>query len=389
MKLLVVASTMDLKYRLGCTPAWWQLLKSIHETGNEVILTTYLGEATESPWWKTYPNPCKRESIIFNSYLERKKKAGAFPTQRNLLSPVFDRVIKHYVRPKWRNHLLAILAREDGIGAVIFLNVPINHINGIPSAIKTKARIPAIYYDGDMPIILPKYADRSAYKFKYYDNADLSEYDAFLSNSEGVKADLEVAGAKNVGTLHYAIDPELCQPIAIEKDIDISFFGYGSEFREEWIHKMITIPSRSMPNVNFAVAGTGLKVDLGNAKAIGDVSYSGWRQLCCRSKINLNITRWSHATVYASSTMRPFELAAFGSCIVSQPYQGIENWFDVGRELFVVQDEEDAMATYQRLLANKEERETAGKLARHRVLKEHTYKHRSSQLIEIIQTLRK
>jgi len=37
MKILVICSTLDLKYKLGCTPSWWQLLKALHETGNEVI----------------------------------------------------------------------------------------------------------------------------------------------------------------------------------------------------------------------------------------------------------------------------------------------------------------------------------------------------------------
>ncbi|GAG91460.1 unnamed protein product, partial [marine sediment metagenome] len=79
MKILVIASTLDLKYRLGCTPSWWQLLKALHETGNEVIVIPYLGRPVKSLWWRTYKNPCAGESIIFNSYLDRKKKKGKLP----------------------------------------------------------------------------------------------------------------------------------------------------------------------------------------------------------------------------------------------------------------------------------------------------------------------
>ena len=121
---------------------------------------------------------------------------------------------------------------------------------------------------------------------------------------------------------------------------------------------------------------------------IGDLSYSQWRQFCCRSKINLNITRWSHTNIYASSTSRPFELAAFGSCIVSQPYNGIEEWFDIGKDLFVINSADQAIETYRRLLANKEEREKASSNARARVLKEHTFKHRAADLINVIQSLK-
>ena len=388
MKLLVVASTIDLKYRLGCTPAWWQLLKALHETGNEVILTPYLGDPIESLWWRTYKNPCSWESKLFNSYLERKKTSGVLPAKRNLLSPAFEFIITRYIRPRWKKHVLDIVKSEEGIDAVIFMSVPLNHLCGIPSAVKNDTGIPLLYYDGDMPIILPKYAADSAYKFNYYENADLAEYDAFLSNSNGVTTDLVAMGARNVQTLHYAIDPELCSPLEIEKDIDISFFGYGSEFREEWMKKLIADPSREMTDARFVVAGAGFRIDLGKAEMIGDLSYSEWRQFCSRSKINLNITRWSHASIHESSTMRPFELAAFRSCIVSQPYDGIEAWFDVGKEIYVVHSGDEAIDTYTRLLNNKAERENTARLARDRVLKNHTYRHRAAQLLEIIAGLR-
>jgi spore maturation protein CgeB len=134
------------------------------------------------------------------------------------------------------------------------------------------------------------------------------------------------------------------------------------------------------------VAGGNFGIDLGRAKMIGDLSYSQWRQFSCRSKINLNITRWSHTSIFASSTSRPFELAAFGCCIVSQPYNGIEQWFDIGREMYVVNSAEEAIETYRRLLADKDERERAGRAARARILKEHTFNHRAAQLIDIERT---
>jgi spore maturation protein CgeB len=231
---------------------------------------------------------------------------------------------------------------------------------------------------------LPKYTVGRGFKFNYYEGANLSEYDVFFTNSKGCIADLEEMGAKNVHPLYYGIDPDLVAPIKMEKDIDVFFFGYGSDFREEWMEKLITIPSQKMPQVNFVVAGGGFRIDLGNAKMIGDLSYSEWRQFCCRSKINLNITRWSHTNVYASSTSRPFELAAFGSCIVSQPYNGIEEWFEIGKEMIVVHSAEEAIETYKHLLNDTEKRGTMGKKARERVLKDHTFKHRAAEFMRII-----
>src|ERR687886_1337360 len=64
-KILAVASAVDLDFRYGCTPAWWQLWKGLYEAGCDLIVTPYRGRPVESPWWRTEPNPCYREAETF------------------------------------------------------------------------------------------------------------------------------------------------------------------------------------------------------------------------------------------------------------------------------------------------------------------------------------
>ena len=64
-KIVAVASASDLDFRYGCTPAWWQLWKGMHEVGVDLIVTPYRGKAIESPWWRTAPNPLYREAETF------------------------------------------------------------------------------------------------------------------------------------------------------------------------------------------------------------------------------------------------------------------------------------------------------------------------------------
>lgn len=388
MKILVACSTLDLQYKLGCTPSWWQLLKALHETGNEIIAIPFLGDPVESLWWRCYPNPCSVESRLFNRYLDWKKTLGMNAScqksgPKNNLSFLNSFSEKH-IRSKWEKFLISILDTECTIDALLFMNVPLNYIRGIPEKIKTGYGIPVAFYEGDMPTILPKYAPDRGFKFNYYRDADLSVFDAFFTNSKGVIPDLEEMGARNVHPLYYAADPELFRPVIVKKHIDVSFFGYGSEFREEWMNNMITGPSRSLPDVNFSVGGNGFCIDLGNARMVGDLSFSKYRHFTCGSKICLNITRWSHTSVYASATARPFELAAFGACIVSQPYSGIEEWFDVGREIIVVNNKKEVVSVYQDLLGSDDEREKVGERARQRILKDHTYRHRAYELIRAL-----
>ena len=369
---------------MGCTPSWWQLFKAMHEIGHEVIAVPYLGDPVESLWWRTYPNPCATESKIYNTYLEWKKCRGKLPKHNEKTNTLLNRFAEIYVRGKWEKHLNHIIEKEKNIDAVLFVNIPINHIKEIPTNIRRKYGIPVAYLDGDMPTILPQYAVDRGFKFNYYVGADLSEFDAFFTNSKGVIPDLIRLGAKNVHPLYYAIDPELFSPVNVDKTIDVSFFGYGNEYREEWMTKMITIPSKELNGANFTVAGKGFTIDLGNANLIGDLSYSAFREFCCKSKICLNITRWSHTSVYASATARIFELAGYGACIVSQPYNGIEEWFEPGKEVIVVNSEEEAVDTYKRLLGDEKERESIASRARERVLREHTFRERARQVVRVI-----
>jgi spore maturation protein CgeB len=146
---------------------------------------------------------------------------------------------------------------------------------------------------------------------------------------------------------------------------------------------MVGEPSRTLPDVDFALGGRDFKGDVGNAREVGDIPFNVFARAISQARINLCITRRSHATVYASSSCRPFELAAAGAAIVSNPYDGIERWFEPGSELLVVDDAEQAAAAYRMLLDDPAQAEELGRRARERVLDEHTYRHRARQLLEL------
>jgi spore maturation protein CgeB len=88
--------------------------------------------------------------------------------------------------------------------------------------------------------------------------------------------------------------------------------------------------------------------------------------------------------VPGSSTCRPFELAAAGAAIVSNPHAGIERWFEPGSELIVVEDADQALAAYQELLGDPAQAEAMGARARERALDEHTYAHRARRVLDLL-----
>jgi len=132
------------------------------------------------------------------------------------------------------------------------------------------------------------------------------------------------------------------------------------------------------------LGGRDFRGDTGLAREIGDVPFNVFGRVISEARVSLNITRGAHATVPASSTARPFELAMAGAAIVTNPYEGIEHWFEPGRELLVVSRADEAVDAYRELLDDPGRAEELGRAARERALDEHTYVHRARRLLELV-----
>ena len=387
-KILAVTSAASLEFRYGCTPAWWQIWKGLYEAGADVIVTPYRGPAVQAPWWRTEPNPCEREgeSYAFARDLFARvrgdthlRRAEEHP-EDTLADKATREVITRWITPRWKRHLERILEREGDVDAVVVFTVPMSHLTGIPSELSSRFGVPFVYYDGDVPMSLPEFGGMDT-GFNIYHGADLGEYDLIVSNSEGGLPRLLEMGARRAEAVFWGADPEFFRPMEIEKRHDLFFYGYGDKFRREWMEAMIGEPSRRMPDVDFALGGGDYQGDTGLGRLIGDVPFNVFAEAICASRINLNITRRSHATVPYSSTCRPFELAACGAAMVSNPHAGIERWFEPGEQVVVVEDADQAIAAYRDLLDDPAQAEAMGESARQRVLDEHTYAQRAHQLL--------
>src|ERR687897_2902348 len=390
-KILAVASAIDLDFRYGCTPAWWQLWKGLYEVGVDLIVTPYRGRPVESPWWRTAPNPTWVEGESFAAVRgglarvkgDRYLRRAEHSPQESVFDKATRETIWRWVTPRWKRHLTKVLEREKDVDAVIVFTVPIAHFRGIPTFLRERFGVPVVFYDGDVPMSLPEFGGMDT-GFNYYHGADPSEYDLLISNSEGALDSLRELGARRAEAVFWAADPELFQPAAVEKEYDVFFYGYGDKFRREWMQALIGEPSRLDPDIDFALGGRDFRGDIGNARVIGDVPFNVFSQAISRGRVNLNITRRSHATVFASSTCRPFELAAAGAAIVSNPQEGLERWFDPGSELRVVSSADEAIGAYRELLDDPGAAEAMGRRARERVLDEHTYAHRARQILDLV-----
>src|SRR5215467_6348710 len=249
-KLLCVASAVDLDFRYGCTPAWWQLWQALHAEGADLVVAPYRGRPIETPWWRTAPNPAFLEGESYarvrdavarvkgDSYLRRAEDS---PGDRMTRSAIW-----RVVTPRWRRHLERLVERERPDAVVVF-TVPMAHFRGIPSALRAAFGIPVVYYDGDVPMSLPQFGGMDT-GFNYYHGAEPDEYDLVVSNSEGGLDALLELGARRAEAVFWAADPEFFAPQPVEKECDVFFYGHSDKFRREWIEAMIAAPSHALPD---------------------------------------------------------------------------------------------------------------------------------------------
>ena len=360
----------------SATPYIRQLLKGLNEQGLDILVIPYAGKPSSSQWWSCYQNPNYGKSEFLEKILKFTQHKNG---KKNL--PAIPSIARFFAKPKIEKLIKKIISEQNDIMGILIIALPLNQITGLASSIKKFFPKPILYYDVDLPTSLPEHG---GFTFNYYSGANLSEYDSFLITSEGSGKRIKELGATSVECVHFGVDTQICSPVDVQKDIDIFFFGHGGTSRKKYVSMMISEPSKTLP-YNFVIGGRDYNFDLGKAdKMMSEITYPKWKELSCRSKINLNVVHNLHAETYATSTVRPFELASMGCCVVSSPYSGLENWFDLKKEMLMATTSKECIEIYENLMEDEELRLRIGTAAKLRVQKEHTVQHRAKQILEII-----
>ena len=389
-KILAVASAIDLDFRYGCTPAWWQLWKGLYEVGVDLIVTPYRGRAGRvavvahraEPRLPTRarasPARAAHSARLKGDRYLRREESDPGDTDR-----LVREVVWRWVTPRWQRHIERILEREGDVDAVLVFTVPMSHLRGIPTALRERFGVPVVFYDGDVPMSLPEFGGMDT-GFNYYYGADPGEYDLVVSNSEGGLERLRELGARRAEALFWAADPELFKPLPVEKEHDVFFYGYGDKFRREWMRELVGEPSRRLPDVDFALGGEDFQGDVGQ------------RTLARRDPVQRVQPR---DLVVTRRPQRHAPRARDGAGVVDRSSVRAR---DGGRgdRLEPARRDRDvvrarpraarrrgrrrATAAYRELLGDPGAAEELGARARERALDEHTYAHRARRLLELI-----
>jgi spore maturation protein CgeB len=242
------------------------------------------------------------------------------------------------------------------------------------------ARGPVAFYDIDTPVTLAKLGVGD---FEYLEPSLIGRYDAYFSFSGGPALEMleREYGSPMARPLYCSFDPELYFPEDVEAEYDLGYMGTYSVDRQPPLEELLLEPARRWPEGRFAVAGPQYPEGIvwpANVRRIEHLPPSEHRGFYNRQRFTLNVTREDMIRAGYSPSVRLFEAAACGVPIVSDWWEGLDSFFEIGSEILVARDAAQTLGFLQEI--TEEERKAIGVAGRERVLRAHTAAHRAQEL---------
>ncbi|MGE0527382.1 MAG: glycosyltransferase, partial [Bdellovibrionales bacterium] len=197
-----------------------------------------------------------------------------------------------------------------------------------------------VFYDLDTPVTLSLLARGQA--VPYLPAGGLAGFDLVLSYSGGetlkrVRRDL---GARRVVALYGSVDPESHFPVPIcpHYRADLSYIGTYAQDRQDRLEKLFLAPAARLKSRRFTLAGSLYPPDFPWAENIFYFQHLPPAEHAAfygSSRLTLNITREAMAHNGYCPSGRLFEAAACGAPILSDYWEGLDLFFEPGREILV------------------------------------------------------
>jgi spore maturation protein CgeB len=244
-----------------------------------------------------------------------------------------------------------------------------------------------VFYDLDTPVTLARLAAGGT--VPYIGPRGLIDFDLVFSFTGGpALGELRTRlGARCVAPLYGHVDPRAYQRAAARPHYraDLSYLGTFSWDRQAAVESLFIRPARDRADLRFVLGGAQYPDDFPWSPNIYFVQHlppSEHPSFFSSSRLTLNVTRASMAKMGWCPSGRFFEAAACGTAILSDSWNGLEEFFTPGEQVIVAQSQADAMDALDLTDA---ELGRIGKAARERVLAEHTCERRATELVRAIE----
>jgi spore maturation protein CgeB len=239
-----------------------------------------------------------------------------------------------------------------------------------------------VFYDLDTPVTLTRLAAGS--QISYIGPSGLTPFDLVLSYTGGaaLTALCQRLGAARVAPLYGSVDPDRYRPAAVPERARaaLSYLGTYADDRQDALEALFIEPARRLPEAHFIIGGAQYPNDFPWAENILFFRHMPSHQhphFYASARLTLNVTRRAMAAYGWCPSGRLFEAGACATPIISDWWDGLEQFFRPDREILTARTTGDVLAALDRSDADLA---AIGVAARERTLARHTAGHRAAEL---------
>ncbi|MEX2670978.1 MAG: glycosyltransferase [Phycisphaeraceae bacterium] len=244
------------------------------------------------------------------------------------------------------------------------------------------------FYDIDTPVTLAAMEKNSC---DYLDAELLRRFSIYLSFTGGptVHHLRQRWGAAMAKAFYCCVDVDAYPPAVVPSQWDLGYMGTYSDDRQPKLEKLLIEPARKWPEGRFVVAGPQYpeKVDWPDSvERVDHLAPPDHPEFYHEQRFTLNLTRSDMVRAGYSPSVRLFEAAACGTPIISDWWEGLDQFFEPDTEILIADDTDDVLR-YLRRFSEDDRRQMAHR-ARQRVLREHSSDVRAVELEGLVEQLR-
>jgi spore maturation protein CgeB len=218
---------------------------------------------------------------------------------------------------------------------------------------------------------------------EYLTPALVPRFDLYLSFTGGRL--LQELGATRPRPFWCVVDAERYRPVPSERRWELGYLGTYSDDRQPKVEELLLEPARRLPGRRFAVAGPMYPEGIRwpeNVERLENVPPGDHPSFYAAQRFTLNVTRADMVAAGWSPSVRLFEAAACAVPVLSDWWEGLDSFFEPGREILIACDGDEVERVLREL--PEDERRAIGERARSRALHEHTAARRAAELEALV-----
>jgi spore maturation protein CgeB len=348
VKLVVFGLTLSSSWGNGHATTYRALLRAFSGRGHEVTFYEW-----DAPW---YGGP-----------------------HRDLPEPDFARLVLYDAWEGVRSRALAEAGAADAAIVGSYVREGARVIDDLLSA----GVSPLHFYDIDTPVTVAALRRGGA---DYLRADQVPRFTRYFSFSGGPLLDRVLErelGARSAAALYCSVDPDQYRRTPADPDlvVDLAYMGTYAPDRQPVLERFLIQVARRLPRRTFLVAGPQYPAELEwppNVRLIQHLPPSRHASFYSSARWQLNATRADMVTAGWAPSVRLFEAGAAGAAVISDRWEGIEEFFRPGREILLPRDAEEVVEWIEGTADA--DRRAMGEALRTRILAEHTSAIRAEEL---------